>query len=418
MPADGSHGIPLSMSAPSNERIADELACWISSWTGYSPDAIRRDAVSRVVRELVKGGATLDQLYDRATRGEEALVQAMLGAVSVGETCFFRQPEHFRWLSRQARRWRGRALHAWSAGCATGEEAYSLAACLVHSFGHRDVSVLGTDLLGTHVARAQSGEFGPWSVRPSSPLLFPVFRPGVRAAGTAGYVISEALRAHVRFERHNVLDEPPPCAEGFQIILCRNVLLYFSHESARAAAARLASALAPDGVLLFGSLDVSQPPAGFRRLEPAGLNIFERAQVPDRKSTRPSLRPLPRSGTAAATTWRANSWDAAIALHLRALVFIERGQQVSAERMLGELRTVAPDYLPGIFEQALLHVRAGDRRRASAAMDDLLRRCEGISDETTVPGPENLSIEYYRVAARTYMGAADPRGTDDTPARR
>jgi hypothetical protein len=78
--------------------------------------------------------------------------------------------------------------------------------------------------------------------------------------------------------------------------------------------------------------------------------------------------------------------------------------------MLAELRAIAPDYLPGIFEQALLHVRAGDRQRASAAMDDLLRRCEGISDETTVPGPENLSIEYYRVAARTYMAAADPEG--------
>jgi chemotaxis protein methyltransferase CheR len=407
------------MSALAKERIADELACWISSWTGYSPDAIRRDALSRVVRELTNAGATLDELYDRAARGEESLVQAMLAAVSVGETCFFRQPEHFRWLSRQERRWRGRKMRAWSAGCATGEEAYSLAACLVHSFGQRDVSVLGTDLLASHVERAQSGVFGPWSVRPSSPLLFPLFRPSVKAADPAArYVIDERLRAHVRFERHNVLDEPPCRDEGFQIVLCRNVLLYFSHESARAAAARLVSALAPDGVLVFGSLDVSQPPAGFRRLDPAGLNVFERAPGADRKSSRPSLRPSSRTGPVTAPAWRAKSWDAAIALHLRALVFIERGQRSSAEKMLAELHTIAPDYLPGIFERALLHVRAGDRQRASAAMDDLLRRCEGISDETTVPGPETLSIEYYRIAARTYMGAADPRGLDDTPARR
>jgi chemotaxis methyl-accepting protein methylase len=402
-----------------DEHVADELACWISSWTGYSPDAIRRDAVSRVVRRLLERGTTLEQVYERAARGDGDLVQAMLTAVSVGETSFFRHPEHFRWLRGQKRRWPSGDLRAWSAGCATGEEAYSLAACLVNAMVGRDVAVLGTDLLASHIERARAGVFGPWSIRPSSsPLLFPLFRAGAQSGESARYVIDDALRERVRFQRHNVLDDPPPCEEGFHVIFCRNVLLYFSHESARAAAARLASALAPGGVLVFGALDLSQPPPGFRRADSSGLNIFERLPPEEAKSARPSLRPSVRAPPKASASWRAESWDAAIALHLRALVFIERGQRSSAEKMLSELRGVAPDYLPGIFEQALLHVRAGDRHRASAAMDDLLRRCEGIPDETMVPGPESLSIEYYRLAARTYVGAGDPRGTDDPPARR
>jgi chemotaxis protein methyltransferase CheR len=390
-----------------DDRAADDLAFWISSWTGYSPEAIWRDAVKRVIRSYLNEGATLEQLHELAATARPEFVQSMLTAVSVGETFFFRQPDHFRWIAGGIGRFAGSEIRAWSAGCATGEEAYSLAACLKASAGPRPVRVLGTDLLQRNVESARAGAFGAWSVRPSCPLLYPVFGFGREVAGQDRRLIDERLRGLVTFGQHNILDDPPRCPEGFHVILCRNVLLYFSHESARAATARLASALAPDGVLVFGTLDVSQPPAGFRRVDPGELNIFER--VPERElgRERPSLRPSIRPRASDAPSWRVNSWDAAIALHLRALVFIERGQRVSAEKMLRELRVLAPDYLPGILEDALLHVRAGDRTRAAAAMVDLMAGCQGLPGETVVPGPENLPVEYYRVAARTYLNTVD-----------
>jgi len=242
-----------------DDHVLDELISYASEWTGFSRDAILPDAVRRAAAGL---GAP-DEVLQRAARRDLPVVHALCQAVSVGETYFFRHPEHFRWLATrflpevlEA----GRAsIHAWSAGCATGEEAYSVAACLLDLLPWPrtvGVEVLGTDLLERNLEAARKGEYGAWSRRPSGPVLHPIFKD----AGTDRVRIDDTVRAVTRFAEHNLLDEPPG---RFDLIFCRNVLVYFSPEAVRRVARHLSRALAPGGALLFGSMDLSEPPGGW-----------------------------------------------------------------------------------------------------------------------------------------------------------
>src|SRR4029077_15700323 len=130
------------------------------------------------------------------------------------------------------------------------------------------------------------------------------------ADGTPRYSVDDRLGGCVRFEQHNLLEEPPDTQAGFHVVGGRNVLLSFANDSARVATTRLASALAASGVVMFGALDVSQPPPWLRTLGPAHLHVFERVQEQERPAARSSLRP-----SNPAQSWRPESWDAAIALH-------------------------------------------------------------------------------------------------------
>ena len=85
------------------------------------------------------------------------------------------------------------------------------------------------------------------------------------------------------------------------------------------------------------------------------------------------------------------------------------GGRSSAEKVLHELNRTFPDYLPGIMERALAHVRRGDHASAATWMKEVLRRTEGRGDDETVPGLEDLPISFYRDTARAYLGRAEPK---------
>src|SRR5207245_1081044 len=118
---------------------------------GFSEQAIRPDAIRKVLREeLGKGGGSLDGLVRRLQDQDALLLGALRSAVLVGETYFFRQVEHFEYLASTAipalaREVEG-PLRAWSAGCSTGEEPYSLAACFLAAHPRVEAEVWGTDI--------------------------------------------------------------------------------------------------------------------------------------------------------------------------------------------------------------------------------------------------------------------------------
>ena len=250
-------------------RLA-ELACTV---TGFTADAILIDRLRAASQELLAACADEAELLGRAARRDPEVLEALARAVSVGETWFFRQPEHFRYLRDHllpgllldGRR----ALRAWSAGCASGEEAWSIAATLADSAPGVAVDVLGTDLIPGNLAAAAAGRYRAWSRREAGPILHPIFAPG-----DTFITIAPALRPLVRFERHNLLDAPP--VGRFEVVFCRQVLIYFRPEAAARAVANLASAVAPGGALIFGPLDLGEAPAGFWRVDPPELQIFRR----------------------------------------------------------------------------------------------------------------------------------------------
>lgn len=412
----------MSASARLADGAIEELVRYVLAWTGYRPDPSHDAGVRRAINKLRRSGLTMEQLLEQAERGDPALMAALLSAVSVPETYFFRQPEHFSWLVSELcpRLPPGKPVRAWSAGCATGEEAYSLAACLIAGLpAGADLEVLGTDLLHRNVEIARAGVYGPWSHRLSGPAIYPVCHP----ASDGRAHVRDEVRDRTTFATHNLLDPPPGT---FDVVLCRNVLLYFTMQATQTATDHLMRALAPGGVLLFGTLDVSGVPDGLSRLGRAELNVFglspaaARSRAPRRRSTLPpprrrSTMPPARArndvGTRAPPVESPRRMAllpvgslAHVALHLSALRSVERGDRRCSERELEEVRRVAPDYLPGLFEHALFHIRHGEAKQARRLMGELLRRLECLPADAILAGPEDLTVEYYRVAARAFLG--------------
>ena len=195
---------------------------------------------------------------DRVGRGERERFSRQL---TTGETYFFRDPGQFELLAQRilpellARRADSRRLRIWSAGCATGEEAYSLAILigeLVPDATAWDIRILGTDINSAALGHARDGLFSEWSFRT---LQGPRKEAHFRAEGRR-WRISQTLRERVRFEQLDLVQDDWTCPDlelaGVDLILCRNVFIYMTAEATARVSARLSGALAEGGYLVTG----------------------------------------------------------------------------------------------------------------------------------------------------------------------
>jgi len=177
------------------ESAVDALLTAASSWSGFQPESLAREAVRRCLAHELAAGAALTDIIKRMRESEPSLVQLVREAIGVRETYLFRHPEHFELVaSRVAALAADGVIRAWSAGCATGEEAWSLAATIVAASGGKVVSsqqlVLGTDNHAPALEQARAGIYRASSQRASAPLLHPV------VTSTGGKLVVEAkLRA-------------------------------------------------------------------------------------------------------------------------------------------------------------------------------------------------------------------------------
>lgn len=186
--------------------------------------------------------------------GDELFELAKL--LTVPETYFFRGEEQFRALAdaleAQAAT-RGRVVRILSAGCASGEEPYSLVMALRESlrpFETWSVSVDALDVNTAMLEKAKRGRYGAWSLRATSEALKArYFRRDERE-----FLVEESVRAGVRFSCRNLADEQPFAGTdgAYDAIFCRNVLMYFEPSVARRIVARFQRALAPGGLLFLG----------------------------------------------------------------------------------------------------------------------------------------------------------------------
>jgi chemotaxis protein methyltransferase CheR len=178
--------------------------------------------------------------------------------LTVGETYFFRHADQFQALrevalpERLSARAASRKLRLLSAGCASGEEPYSLAIVLRERGIEPgfDVSVQGVDLNPDSLAKARRGLYSPWSLRETSEEL----RQRWFEREGRDFRLTKSIRDAVRFDQHNLTSPLPSFlpAGSFDIVFCRNVLMYFTPEQAARVVAHLASALAPGGFLFLG----------------------------------------------------------------------------------------------------------------------------------------------------------------------
>lgn len=199
---------------------------------------------------------------------------------------FLRHPEHFTALSHVVESLPAtgkRPLSVWSAGCATGEEAFSLAAVLARL---APVHVLGTDLNSTSIERAREGAYRPWSMR------------GVDATQVEDWLdidgmdvlVRPKVRDLVEFLTHNLIDGGFPT--GLDVIFCRNVLLYFDVHAARVVLNAFRASLEPGGVLFLGYCDPAPEEDSAWQTEWVGNTRFFRKPVMATLRSPPASHPI------------------------------------------------------------------------------------------------------------------------------
>ncbi len=183
----------------------------------------------------------------------------MLDYVSTHETQFFREPRQLEFLERRilpglrtAAGGRPRGLRAWSAGCSTGEEPYSLAMILLSNLPGWRIEILATDLSGRTLEQARAAVW-PIEKAEAIPIAYrKQFMLRGRNLQAGKMKPGPEVRSVVRFKGLNLNDQAYPALGLFDLILCRNVLIYFDAESKERVVRSLLAHLAPHGALFLG----------------------------------------------------------------------------------------------------------------------------------------------------------------------
>jgi chemotaxis protein methyltransferase CheR len=277
---------------------------------GLSFDASRRDSLGFSIAERMLATKVADvpaylAMLSGPDGGKER--QALLDEVTIPETHFFRNPPQVRALRKfvlpellkQAAQ--GKKLRIWSAGCSTGEEAYTMAILireLLPASADWDVKVIATDVSTRALTAAKAAHYGDRSFVMTDPL--DLARWFIMDATTGTWVVRDEVRELVEFTHHNLVTDPPLFeASQLDLILCRNVTIYFDRETTRRLMKRLHSRLREGGYLFLGhaetlwqiSDDFSLVSLGdafvYRRLtETAETPSRQRWVLPDRRTER------------------------------------------------------------------------------------------------------------------------------------
>ena len=222
------------------------------------------------------------QYYELLCHGDPdgAELMEMINAITTNKTDFFREAHHFQFLAERVfpehRKKKTRRLRLWSAATATGEEAYSLAMTVREAFADAanwDIKILATDIDTQVLAHAHTGIYSLQQAVPiPQTLLRRYFLKGQDDCDNQVRV-KPALKTLLRFRRLNLLDDPWPMRAPFDVIFCRNVLIYFDKPTQHRLLERMASMLSPDGFLMLGHAEAIH---GFDHLYRAvGHSIYQ-----------------------------------------------------------------------------------------------------------------------------------------------
>jgi chemotaxis protein methyltransferase CheR len=394
----------------------EEVAAVVRRQTGISLKPSQFSALAAALRRVesaMDGPAFLRESRDPVTG--PALLDRLVEEVTINETFFFRQRKELdaiEWRSMfdAARTGGFDTIRIWVAACASGEEAYTLAMLASEAFGpgRPPVSILGTDISSGILERARRGRYGRRAARTLEPRL----RERYFAPAGDGIVVCDELRQLVEFRRHNLVLDPPPTQHDrpFDLIACRNVLIYFDAEAVERVIDSLERSLAAHGMLVLGAADRLCGSA--RRL----ARLDREAEPPSRdwrrlaEPVRPLRRPLGRepveegpagddSGAEAqlATALAAaNAGDLEEALQItdrvvheepldadayfiRGLAQLGLGDDRAAVVSLRRALYIDPAFGLAAFKLGRAQERLGDPRAAARAYEQALRTLESTA---------------------------------------
>jgi len=254
------------------------LACrLIGEYAGIKLGPHKRFMVhNRLLRRLrARGLQSFADYLDLVQAEPAGEREAFVNALTTNLTAFFREPHHFELLAARARQHRaregGRPLRVWCSACSTGEEAWSIAMTLREAACHAEV--LATDI-DTEVLDTASA--GLYALERTSPIGAERLRAHwLRGTGAnAGWAsVRSELRSMVRFMPLNLQSPAWPAMEPFDVVFCRNVVIYFDREAQKKLLLRFAQVLRPGALLIVGHAESF--PAGHAGFRACGRTAYE-----------------------------------------------------------------------------------------------------------------------------------------------
>ncbi len=231
-------------------------------------------------------------------------LEVLASYLTVGETYFFRDKRSFDILRDQilpdlisARRQTGRILRIWSAGCATGEEPYSMAILLrslLPDFQEWNISIIGTDINPAFLRKAAKGIYGEWSFRDVPSWVKEGF---FIKRGKGHFELRPEIRKCVNFFYHNLAEDVYPSltngTNAIDIIFCRNVLMYFAESGRRRSIGKFYQCLVDGGWLILSPVETFAAPVPCLKPLSAGSHLYRKASAECEKPEGKAPGPLP-----------------------------------------------------------------------------------------------------------------------------
>lgn len=365
-------------------------------------------------------------------------IEILAGNLTVGETYFFRENRVFELLTErilpeliQSRRGGEPHLRFWSAACCTGEEAYSLAITLRRSIPDlKDwkVTILATDVNPRFLQKAASGVFGEWSFRNAPVWLKQQY---FQCTESGQYVILPEIRRMVQFEHLNLAEDTYPSlltdTNAMDLILCRNVLMYFAPAQSQRAVAQLQRCLVEGGWLALSATETAIiPPRPFAAVNLDGAILYRKCERPvepvippaplrlwqapvTEPSHKPSLPPAPdgpemirmtrklanEGRLAEALTWADRLVLAEklspLAHYLRAMIRLEQGALPDASRALQRAVFLDQNFVIAHFSLGTLALGAGKIKAADKHFTNALHLLDRYDQNEILPESEGMT---------------------------
>lgn len=381
-------------------------------------------------------------------------IKSLASRLTVGETYFFRDPGVFEILQSQilpalidAHRQGEQRIRIWSAGCSSGEEAYSIAILLqrmIPDIDKWDISVLGTDINARALEKATAGLYGDWSFRnPPNWLQDGYFRK----LGNGQYEVIPRIRQLVTFSYLNLADEYFPAAYGeTDIVLCRNVLMYLTPQIAAGITQRLCRAMTESGWLIVTPAEASLVPNGtLTAVNFSGLTLHRKISVKPQEKLRageppmaylPKIKMVPRQpqllvpALAHEEDYRAvvmdmaNRGELALALqhcekaigadrldpawhYLSATILQEDGQVDKAMSALNKALYLDPMFVMAHFSLGNLYRQQDRREQAGRHLQSALRLLRGYARDDVLPESGGMTAGRLMDMIQRFMGVLE-----------
>jgi chemotaxis methyl-accepting protein methylase len=363
----------------------------------------RQHAALRAAIARVGAGEPAELLRAlRSSTSGPRLLTRLVEEVAVHETFFLRESaalESIPWgrLFAQAAARGESVVRVWSAACSTGEEAYTLALLAAEAFAPAPppVRVLATDLSEAALRSAAAGRYGPRALRGVGQERLDRWF----VADGRSHAVGAELRRLVEFRRHNLLqDSLPPLGESpFDLVLCRNVLMYFASDDVERASIALHGSVRRDGVLMLGSADTLAVTTA--RMAREATAVVQPVLLPARRLRRPLLPETVDEPVEPQVE--------AHVLFLRGLTQLEAGDVVEAAETLRGALYLRPTFALAAFQLGRAHDAAGDDGAASRAYRQTLRTLD--TDHAHDVLLEQVNLGDIAEACRARLAVLDGR---------